>query len=122
MPGALLRRAQGGEALVRKRFTGGTIERAHGDVAAHGLLAVLVPSLLPPPAPFKIFVLLAGVAGMRRCRFAAAIAIGRGDPVSSALGVLAVRYGEQGVDFIAQNGTDGLARRWRSLALGRRLG
>ena len=28
----------------------------------YGLLVVIVPALLPPPAPFKIFVLLAGVA------------------------------------------------------------
>ena len=28
------------------------------------MLALIVPSLLPPPAPFKIFVLLAGVAGI----------------------------------------------------------
>ncbi len=31
----------------------------------YGVLAILVPSLLPPPAPFKIFVLLAGVAEVR---------------------------------------------------------
>ena len=44
-------------------------------------MAVLIPSLLPPPAPFKIFVLLAGVAGIsvrpirrRDCRLAAASA------------------------------------------------
>ena len=37
-----------------------------------------IPSLLPPPAPFKIFVLLAGVVGISAARFATAIAIGRG--------------------------------------------
>ena len=40
----------------------------------HGMMAVLIPSILPPPAPFKIFVLLAGVAGISAPRFAAAIA------------------------------------------------
>ena len=35
----------------------------------HGLLSVLVPSLLPPPVPFKIFVLAAGVAGVRPVDF-----------------------------------------------------
>ena len=45
----------------------------------HGVMAVLVPSLLPPPAPFKIFVLLAGRRRHQRRRgFATAIAIGRG--------------------------------------------
>ena len=37
-----------------------------------------LPSLLPPPAPFKIFVLLAGVANIRVRQFTLAIAIGRG--------------------------------------------
>ena len=44
----------------------------------HGVMAVLVPSILPPPAPFKIFVLLAGVVGISPAPFATAIAIGRG--------------------------------------------
>ena len=55
---------KGGEALVRKRFTGEKVERAMAALQRHGVMAVLVPSLLPPPAPFKIFVLLAGVAGI----------------------------------------------------------
>ena len=55
---------KGGEALVRKRFTGDKIERALAALQRYGVMAVLVPSLLPPPAPFKIFVLLAGVAGI----------------------------------------------------------
>src|SRR5439155_22556664 len=51
---------KGGEALVRKRFAGERVERAMASLQRHGMMAVLVPSLLPPPAPFKLFVLLAG--------------------------------------------------------------
>ena len=69
---------KGGEALVRKRFTGDRIERAMAALRRYGVMAVLIPSLLPPPAPFKIFVLLAGVVGISVARFATAIAIGRG--------------------------------------------
>ena len=75
---------KGGEALVRKRFTGEKIERAMAALQRNGVMAVLVPCLLPPPAPFKIFILLAGVAGISAARLATAIAIGRGDPVSRA--------------------------------------
>src|SRR4051812_12320698 len=53
---------KGGDALVRKRFSTERVDRALAAVRRHGVLAVLIPSLLPPPAPFKIFVLLAGVA------------------------------------------------------------
>src|SRR5579862_2352184 len=43
---------KGGEALVRKRFTGEKIGRAMAALQRHGVMAVLVPSLLPPPSPF----------------------------------------------------------------------
>ncbi len=69
---------KGGEALVRKQFTGPRIDRAMASLQRHGVMAVLIPCLLPPPAPFKIFVLLAGVVGISAVRFATAIAIGRG--------------------------------------------
>ena len=47
----------------------------------YGLLAILIPSILPPPMPFKIFVLAAGVAKVRPLEFILAIAIGRGLPL-----------------------------------------
>src|SRR5581483_4254413 len=68
---------KGGEALLRKRFAGGTIDKARTALQRHGVMTVLIPALLPPPAPFKIFVLLAGVVGISAIRFATAIAIGR---------------------------------------------
>src|SRR5581483_2268635 len=43
---------KGGEALVRKRFAGERVEQAMATLQRHGVMAVLVPSLLPPPAPF----------------------------------------------------------------------
>ena len=55
---------KGGEALVRKRFSADRIERALATLPRYGVMAVLIPSLLPPPTPFKIFILLAGVAGI----------------------------------------------------------
>jgi membrane protein YqaA with SNARE-associated domain len=95
---------KGGEALVRKRFTGEKTERALATLQRHGVMAVLVPSLLPPPAPFKIFVLLAGVVGISAARFATAIAIGRGIRYS-VLGFLAVRYGTRASTYVAEHGT-----------------
>ena len=95
---------KGGEALVRKRFAGARVERAMASLRRHGVTAVLVPSLLPPPAPFKLFVLLAGVVGISRGRFAVAITIGRGARYV-ALGLLAVRYGEAAMRYVRENGT-----------------
>jgi membrane protein YqaA with SNARE-associated domain len=94
---------KGGEALVRKRFTGARVERARSALQRHGVMAVLVPSILPPPAPFKMFVLLAGVVGIRPVPFATAIAIGRGARYL-ALGLLALTYGDRATAYVRENG------------------
>ena len=93
---------KGGDALVRKRFSTDRVDRALTLVRRHGVLAVLIPSLLPPPAPFKIFVLLAGVAGISAARFAIAIGIGRGIRYF-AEGLLAIRYGDRAMEYLQEN-------------------
>jgi len=93
---------KGGEPLIRKRFKGPTVERAMGFFQRYGVMTVLIPSLLPPPMPFKIFVLLSGVAGIPVARFATAIAIGRGLRYS-ILGFLAVRYGNVALVYVREN-------------------
>jgi membrane protein YqaA with SNARE-associated domain len=95
---------KGGEALVRRRFTGANIERAMAALQRNGVMAVLVPCLLPPPAPFKIFVLLAGAVGISATRLSIAITIGRGVRYL-ALGILAVQYGERAMAYMRDNGT-----------------
>jgi len=93
---------KGGEAFVRRRFSSRLVERSVGLVRRHGLLAMIASALLPPPAPFKLFVLLAGVADMRPRTFIAAIAIGRGSRFG-AEAWLAHRYGDRAMDYIRQN-------------------
>ena len=96
---------KGGDVLVRKRFAGERIERATETLRRYGVIAVLIPSLLPPPAPFKIFILLAGVVGISATRLAIAIAIGRGVRYL-ALGILAVNYGERAMAYMSEHGTE----------------
>src|SRR5262245_62713843 len=69
---------RGGDALVRKRFHPASVDRTLAQFRRYGTMAVLIPSILPPPAPFKIFVLLAGVAEIRPVKFVLDIAIGGG--------------------------------------------
>jgi uncharacterized membrane protein YdjX (TVP38/TMEM64 family) len=52
--------------------------------------------------PFKVFVLLAGAAGISTGRFALAIAIGRGIRYFGE-GLLAVWYGDQALAFLENN-------------------
>jgi len=93
---------KGGEALVRKRFATGPVERAMKAVQKHGVMAVLIPSILPPPAPFKIFVVIAGAAGISAPRFATAVVIGRGARYL-ALGLLAVKFGDRTLAYMHEN-------------------
>ena len=93
---------KGGEAFLRRRFSEARIERGLGLFRRHGLLAVIVPAMLPPPTPFKLFVLLAGFAGVRPAAFTLGIAIGRGFRFGGE-GWLAYRYGAQATQYINDN-------------------
>jgi membrane protein YqaA with SNARE-associated domain len=95
---------KGGDAFVRKQFSNASIDRALAAFQRYGVIAVVVPSLLPPPFPFKIFVLLSGVAEIGVTKFATAIAIGRGARYFVE-GLLAVRYGDRAMTFIREHGT-----------------
>lgn len=71
-------------------------------VDRYDVLSVLVASVLPPPFPFKLFVITAGVFRLSLVRFAAAVAVGRAFRFFLE-GFLAVRYGEQAKEMLAQN-------------------
>ena len=92
-----------GDQFIARRFSAKRVERTLGVFRRYGLMAVLIPSLLPPPMPFKIFVLLAGVAGISSGRFAMAIVIGRGVRYFGE-GLLAVWYGDRALQFLGSNG------------------
>jgi membrane protein YqaA with SNARE-associated domain len=94
---------KGGEALIRKKFAATAVERALTAFERYGVLVVLIPAILPPPAPFKIFVLLSGVAGISPAKFVTAIIIGRGSRYL-VLGILAVKYGEQALAYAKEHG------------------
>ena len=93
---------RGGEAFLRRRFSAEKVDRRLAVFRRYGLLAVVVPSILPPPTPFKVFVLLAGVSGVRRSSFLIAVSIGRGFRYGSEA-FLTYLYGEQARLFIQQN-------------------
>ena len=100
---------KGGEAFLRRRFSGERVLRVQNWYRRHGILAIVVPSLLPPPTPFKIFVLSAGAFGISWPKFITAVLIGRGIRYFSE-GILAVIYGPAAIQFVRQNyGRAGLA-------------
>jgi membrane protein DedA with SNARE-associated domain len=93
---------RGGNPLLRRRFSVQSVERAEKLFKRYGILTVLIPSILPPPLPFKIFVLSAGVFRLRLPEFVLAVIIGRTIRYSM-WGILAVLYGNQLKLFMQQN-------------------
>ena len=96
---------RGGEAFLKKRLKEGHVERALALYKRYGLLALMVPAVLPPPAPFKVFVLLAGVAEVRPLEFVLAIGLARGVRYL-VLGVLAIRYGDFALELMRTRGQE----------------
>jgi membrane protein YqaA with SNARE-associated domain len=96
---------KGGEAFLRKRLRQAHLDRALASYKRHGLLAVMVPALLPPPSPFKLFVLAAGVAGVRPLQFVIGVTVARGIRFV-ALGILAMNYGDLALEIMKTRGRE----------------
>jgi membrane protein YqaA with SNARE-associated domain len=92
---------KGGHALLKKRLKEDHIEHGLSMFRRYGILAIVVPSMMPPPMPFKLFVLVAGIADVRPLTLCLAVFIGRMIRFG-AVGWLAYRYGEQATALIHQ--------------------
>jgi membrane protein YqaA with SNARE-associated domain len=78
-------------------------DRIENLLGRYDMLAVMLPAVLPPPFPFKPFVLSAGVFKLKLPRFVAAIFIGRA--IRFLLeGWLAIRFGDEAWPLIKQHG------------------
>src|SRR5580692_6267503 len=67
----------GGEKVLRKRISEERFLKIHRSFERHEFWALMFPGMLPPPMPFKIFVLAAAVFEMRFRDFLVAIFAGR---------------------------------------------
>jgi membrane protein YqaA with SNARE-associated domain len=67
----------GGEKVLRKRISEERFLKIHQSFERHEFWALMFPGMLPPPMPFKIFVLGAAVFEMRFRDFLVAIFAGR---------------------------------------------
>ena len=69
----LYRIARGGEQLLERKFKSHHLDRVKSLYQRWGLFALVIPALLPPPMPFKIFVAMAGALGYPPGRFVVVI-------------------------------------------------
>ena len=67
----------GGEKVLRKRISEARFLKIHRSFEEHEFWALMFPGMLPPPLPFKIFVLGAAVFEMRFRDFLVAVFLGR---------------------------------------------
>jgi len=100
--------ARGGGRLAAGRAAPNKEPRARRWLERNDFVAMLVMALLPPPAPLKIFVLVAGALRTNALRFGAALLVGRSFrfAVEAWLGA---RYGAQAEAYLKKNLT------WASL-------
>ena len=95
----LISRRAGARAL--NRFSQRKQARVKYWIERYDAIAVLVATLLPPPFPFKLFVVTAGVFRFSLLRFMLAITAGRAFRFLLE-GYLAVKYGAQAKEILAK--------------------
>jgi membrane protein YqaA with SNARE-associated domain len=88
-----------GEAAFHKK-AGTRALKIRRFVEENGFVGMLIAALLPPPTPFKFFVLAAGVFRVPLWSFTSAIAVARAVRYF-AVGYLAVKYGSQALPYLA---------------------
>src|SRR6202162_238313 len=89
----------GGEVLLRKRLSPERFEKIHASFERHEFWALMFPAMLPPPTPFKLFVLAASAFEMRFTHFLAAVFAGRFVRFF-VLAVLTIEFGPQFVHLV----------------------
>ncbi len=92
---------KGGEALFHKH-AGDRAQAIHNWVVHNGFGGMLIAALLPPPTPFKVFVVAAGVFEVPLVSFASAIALARAIRYFG-IGYLAIRYGREALPYLAHH-------------------
>ena len=95
----VISRRAGARAL--NRFSERKQQRVKHLIERYDMIAVLVATLLPPPFPFKLFVVTAGVFRFSLLRFMLAIIAGRAFRFLLE-GYFAVRYGAEAKEILAK--------------------
>jgi membrane protein YqaA with SNARE-associated domain len=98
----------GGELLLHKHVNRRRYERMRARFESQEFLAMMIPSMLPPPTPWKAFVFAAGVFEMRTVPFMLSVFCGR-MLRWLALSLLVIKLGPGAVELVARHGVALLA-------------
>jgi membrane protein YqaA with SNARE-associated domain len=92
----------GGELFLLKHVNRTRFEQLRVKFERQEFLAVVIPSMLPPPAPWKVFVFAAGVFEMRVLPFMLAVFCGR-MARWLLLSLLVLKLGPSAVEIVAHH-------------------
>ena len=92
----------GGELFLLKRVNRAKFEKLRDRFQRQEFLAVMIPSMMPPPAPWKMFIFASGVFEMRVPDFLLAVFAGR-MVRWLALSLLVLKLGPGAVDLVARH-------------------
>jgi membrane protein YqaA with SNARE-associated domain len=92
----------GGELFLLKRVDRAKFEKMRDRFERQEFLAVMIPSMMPPPAPWKMFIFASGVFKMRLPDFLLAVFVGR-MLRWLALSLLVLKLGPSAVDLVARH-------------------
>ena len=94
---------RGEELLLEKRIPAATLARIRAAFEKHEVLALVIPAMMPPPTPFKAFVLFAGAAKLNVRDFMLSIFAGRMLRFL-ILSVLTVVFGPRVYELVKEHG------------------
>lgn len=89
----------GGELFLMKRIDRVRYENLRDRFEKQEFLAMMIPSMLPPPTPWKLFVFGAGVFEMKTVNFMFAVFCGRLIR-DSAIALLTIEYGPEIITLV----------------------
>ena len=92
----------GGELFLLKRVNRAKFDRMRDRFERQEFLAVMIPSMMPPPTPWKVFIFASGVFEMRVPNFLLAVFVGR-MVRWLALSLLVLKLGPGAVDLVAKH-------------------
>lgn len=94
--------ARGGARFLWRWQSSAAMTRAHAWLERNEFVSILVMSLLPPPAPFKVFLITAGALRVNAARFGVALLVGRSLRFASEA-LLGARYGAQAEAYLKEH-------------------
>jgi membrane protein YqaA with SNARE-associated domain len=94
----------GGEIFLMKRIDRARYQQLLERFEKQEFLAMMIPSILPPPTPWKLFVIAAGVFEMKIGNFMLSVFVGRvlRDMITA---ILTIRYGPEIVSIVGRLAT-----------------